>query len=232
MNEANFFDQMEDKSQRPVVKNCIKCGWQLENTNGEICSRCIDIAEGRLTMTSDISYGQHGATFHHLGGVYQSYEERDSERRQAVQNHNCSKCGSENTQSFEMAYHGGTNQNNFSGSGYSFHAGNVNVSGTSYNQSSLAAITSPPKSPNPFLLAIILTFVIPIISFVPLVLAYFISPFKFALYIIIDIGLIVGAYVFCGIFLSPPAWAKYKERTAQWNRSWICLRCGNMFYLN
>lgn len=146
--------------------------------------------------------------------------------------HNCPACHSESTQSFEMAYHSGTSQNNFSGSGYGFQAGNINISGTSYSQSNLAGYTSPPKRPSPFLLAIILTFVIPVLSFTPLVLAYFTSKFKFGLYIIIDIALILAGYVFCALFLSPPAWAKYKEQLRGWKRSWICLRCGNTFYLN
>lgn len=157
--------------------------------------------------------------------------EHDVSDRSPV-DYNCPRCRSSQTQSFEVAYHGGTSQNNFSGSGYSYQAGNVNVSGTTYSQSNLAGYTSPPKRPNPFLFAVILTFVIPVLSFMPLVLAYFTSPFKFALYIAIDAGLIVGAYVLSGIFLSPPAWAKYKKAFADWKRSWICTRCGNTFYLN
>jgi hypothetical protein len=136
--------------------------------------------------------------------------------------------GVRNAQSFTMAYRSGTGQANFSGSGYSVEAGNVNISGTSHHQTQLAGMTAPPSRPKPFLLAIITTFVVPFFSLLPLLIAYLTSPAKFAFILLIDGALIAAAYVLCAAF-APPQRKRYREKYELWERAWICLRCGHSF---
>ena len=196
------------------------------------CSRQFDAPEfAGDDSVSDSTWGENEATFHHLGGQYSSYDDLVAgNSQQAEKSYRCPACRSEQIQSFQMAYHAGTSQNTFHGSGYSFEAGSVSVSGTSHNQTYLADLTSPPSRPRPFLLAIIATFVIPFFSTMPLLMAYLTSPLKFKMILLIDFVLIAAVYALCGIF-APAQWKKYRQRYAEWEQAWICLRCGNSFYL-
>lgn len=161
------------------------------------------------------------------------FVENEFQRQGSSQgDYRCTKCHSDNTQSFEVAYHGGTFENSFSGSGYSYEAGRVNVSGTSRQQSDIAAYTSPPKRPRPYLPAIILTFAVPFLFGVQIIVAYLRSPIKFVIYSSIAFGVIVAAYLVCGMIFSPKQWARYHHQFSQWQHSWICLRCGHTFYLH
>jgi hypothetical protein len=194
------------------------------------CSRQLETSEVVADEVTDITWGENGAVFNQSGGRNSNHNQIHLNNEQTEKNYCCPQCRSEQIQSFQMAYRAGTSQSSFYGSGHSFEAGSVSVSGTSHNQTYLAGLTSPPSRPRPFLLAIIATFVIPFFSVMPLLMAYFISPFKFGIILLIDFGLVATVYVLCGIF-APVQWKKHRQRYAEWERAWICLRCGHTFYI-
>lgn len=195
------------------------------------CRRHLKVPEtdDQLGYT-DITWGTDGVVFHHDGGRHVSYSELETQptSRQPIV-YQCPRCRSDHIQSYPVAHSAGTSFGHYSGSGYSVEAGNVNISGTAYHQTQLAGITSPPARPRPFLLAIIATFLVPFFTAMPLLKAFYTSPFQFILVLLFDAGLIIAAYILCGI-LAPKRWKKYRKSIDEWERSWICLRCSCSFY--
>ena len=172
------------------------------------CSHRLEAPEFAGDELSDITWGENGAVFNHLHGRSASYDEITSNQVPYVEKHyRCPQCRSESIQSFEMAYLSGTGRSRFSGSGSNFEVGNINISGVSNYQTSLANMTGPPARPRPFLLGVIAVFVIPFFSIMPLLFAYLTSSSKFAFILFIDVVLIAAVFVFCGI-LAPGAWKK------------------------
>ena len=193
------------------------------------CSRRIEASESTGNELSDITWGENGAVVNQLSSHSASYDETRSNQAQHGEKHyRCPRCRSESIQSFEMAYRSGTSRSSFSGAGYNFEVGSIDISGNSIQQTSLANLTSPPARPRPFLLGIIAVFVIPFFSVMPLLVAYLTSSSKFALILLIDVVLITVVFVVCGLF-APAQWKKYRQRYTEWENFWICLRCGHTF---
>lgn len=243
--KSEFFgyadDSQRDESHFPLNRNyrtepTKECPFCRANISANAifcvhCSRQSETPEFAADEVTDITWGENEAVFNHLSSHSASYDETLSNQAQHGERHyRCPRCRSESVQSFEMAHRSGTSRSSFSGAGYNSEVGSIDVSGTSNHQTSLANLTSPPSRPKPFLFGVISVFVIPFFSTMPLLFAYLISSPRFALILLIDVVLIAAAFAVCGIF-APAQWKKYRQRYAEWEQAWICLRCGNSFYL-
>jgi hypothetical protein len=96
------------------------------------------------------------------------------------------------------------------------------------NQSVLASRTRPPVKPSMRLGVMVAAFVL---TFIVLMILFAFMPampgeVKFLLFLGLMAGLMVGVYVLeCK--RTQPLMERYGKDFAAWQRSWICLRCGN-----
>lgn len=140
----------------------------------------------------------------------------------------CQKCGADDTSSFEMVYTSGTSTGSFTAGSYTMGVGATVTKGQTTNQSVLASRTRPPLKPTMRFGLMVVAFVLTLI--VSMILFAFLPAMpgevKFMLFIGIIVGLMVGVYLLERKRLEPLA-EQYAKDFAAWQRSWICLRCGN-----
>jgi len=143
----------------------------------------------------------------------------------------CPKCGAADTQSFAIANKAGTSSGSVAGLGMTAD-GSIGVGrGFSTQQTEIAKLTQPPA--NVFwvqeIVFIVLCLVVMLMILIPSLLAGY--------YVIgIVASLLAGAAA--GWFgwqkLSrdtTKARAAYKAALLKWEHSWLCLRCGNTYYV-
>lgn len=147
----------------------------------------------------------------------------------------CPRCHSDNTASFPMIYQGGTTTGNFSALSYGTNAGVIGTGGKTKSQSLLAQQTAPPQKQNNGCLHAFIT-----------VLILFGSMFVFTLVMTALVGessltgllaFIFGmvATIFYAVHINRNSKAEnkvWREQIAQWEKSWMCLKCGNKWYMN
>jgi hypothetical protein len=140
----------------------------------------------------------------------------------------CQKCGADDTSSFEMIYTSGTSTGIFTAGSYTMGVGASITKGQTTNQSVLASRARPPLKPTMrfglMVVAFVLTFIVSMILFE--FLPAMSGEVKFLLFLGVIAGLMVGVYVLERKRLQPLT-EQYAKDFAAWQRSWICLRCGN-----
>jgi uncharacterized membrane protein len=151
----------------------------------------------------------------------------------------CPQCHSENTQSFEMVYSSGTSKGSITAFSFDVDTGAVmSTGGALSRQSDLAASVTPPSPPlmganqiivKGLLACLIAVVLVPVTwwatnLFLSRDLATFISAALAVILIIAGIG--------WGAYIESERHARNMENfrrgeLAEWQRSWICLRCGH-----
>jgi len=146
--------------------------------------------------------------------------------------HDCPKCGSAETKSFAVANKMGTSSGGMVGVGMGG-GGDLGIGGGLGKQrTELAKHTAPPKPPQGAGTSIVLIILLVIaFNFVAVGLMVFISGF-----IAIPVAIVVTVILaIIGIKQSkksePKEQAAYKAAMMKWEHSWICLRCGESFYV-
>lgn len=142
----------------------------------------------------------------------------------------CPACQSNNTKKLSMVYATGTRNYSSSSRGSGFSSrGTISSRSTRRNSSSqtaLATAASPPKR-NSLINLIFLFIVLPFVL-MPLTSILSqepdISIFKLIFAFILFIAFSVGAFFLYKLINKP-----YEKRKADWNRAWICMRCGNVY---
>lgn len=156
----------------------------------------------------------------------------------------CPRCHSQNTATFEMVYSGGTSHGGISGRGFSYdnNLGVHTFSGRTFQQTDLAARTTPPASPSGVkgVLAFVGSFLVLLFGGATVVDGIFeilryvlpvilLTPLKWAAVLLLLVGAAAGAY-FAMNFLTKGDYERYEQELADWRESWVCLRCGTNFY--
>jgi hypothetical protein len=133
----------------------------------------------------------------------------------------CTKCHSDDVRKFSIVYEEGTSIGKSEGSsdnaGYSL--------AEHFSQTPLAKRCSPPPEPT---VGFILGSVGLILSaFVALEAGFFLGSFLWG------IGTFFASlfvlYFFWRNILAKRAFSGYEKKMESWNRSWVCLKCGNTF---
>lgn len=140
-------------------------------------------------------------------------------------NFRCPQCGSESTAAFGMIHQGGTTSGSFQALSYGSGTGLVGTGGRTSGRTGLAAQTAPPRRPGMSGWDLLISFVI------------FIVLLNIGMVFHDIVGLIisvagVGGYVYLRNKQVRLAKALWTDDVIQWNRSWMCLRCGRKFMVN
>jgi DNA-directed RNA polymerase subunit RPC12/RpoP len=143
----------------------------------------------------------------------------------------CPSCDSEDTIRCSVAYQTGTTTGSFGGIGVDLQGDIGGFGGISSSQTLFAQSVSPPKAPasNPFaLILLIVGGLSTLLGF-----AYYNDPDthkKWICVLMVCIGillLIIGIYI---LFVDHPRKMNFYNFTLiQWERQWVCLRCGTKF---
>lgn len=145
---------------------------------------------------------------------------------------NCPKCGSDNTQSFKMANQMGTTSGKLGGVGLSAD-GDIGLGGgVSSARTGVAKLTAPPEhehSAGRSVAIILLLLVANSAIFILLMLV--LQPIPAVIGgSVLAIGL--SGFTYYKLKQSnPKAEAAYKAAMMKWEHSWICMKCGNTFYV-
>jgi predicted nucleic-acid-binding Zn-ribbon protein len=144
----------------------------------------------------------------------------------------CSKCGSDNTQSFKMANKMGTTSGTLAGVGLSAD-GDIGVGGgVSSTRTALAELTAPPEHDHSAGRSVAIIFLLLVANSVIFVLLMLVMEPTPA--VITGSVLAIGVSVFTYYMLkqsNPKAEAVYKAAMMKWEHSWICMKCGHTFYV-
>ncbi len=146
-------------------------------------------------------------------------------------NKQCSNCNSDNTQSFQMVYAQGTSSGNFSG--LSYNGDNVGmVGGKSTNQSVLASKIAPPNKPYFRLITIVF------LSIFFFILTSIILKFVIDSLLTRSLIAVISTILFAALTTKYESIKLAKEQNiytrelSEWQKSWLCLRCGSMWRIN
>lgn len=151
----------------------------------------------------------------------------------------CPNCRSQNTTTFPMAYDAGTSYGNFRGSGTSYGGAGLNsisVSGGTFAQTNLAARCAPPELPSatPYIvLSVVVCHLLTSILFAALApvarMLLYVIPFP-AILFVMAVFVVGGQFAFWHLLVKPylyvPRVRKLDPLFHEWERSWICTRCG------
>lgn len=132
----------------------------------------------------------------------------------------CPTCNSENTRKFSIAYEEGTTKSKSEG-----FSDNASHETEHFSQTSLAKRCSPPQEPTPgFALGIVGT--------------------VFSIWAALKFGFLSGSFwvglvsfmvamaslsIFWRRFLAKKSFATFDANYADWEKSWVCMKCGSTF---
>ena len=147
--------------------------------------------------------------------------------------HDCPKCASPETRSFEMTYLSNTSTGSLVAGSYNFSGGGATITtGKLSQQSNLAGYVQPPIAPTMGMGLVI----------VGVVIALFFGMFLMgnlirANYAAFGLFVMLGLPIFAGYqcyryekigYLR--RFAVFNSQLEQWRASWICMRCGHRWY--
>jgi transcription elongation factor Elf1 len=145
----------------------------------------------------------------------------------------CPRCGSDNTSSFALIHSGGTSAGSFQGVSYGAKTGTIQTSGRTGSQSLLAQQTAPPIRPN-FVNSngVLLTVIVFVVA---CVISVFVRGFATSVFgdniltSLISPAFVFGVPILFVIYHNKQLLQKrelWKSEKAQWEKSWMCLKCG------
>lgn len=173
-------------------------------------------------------------------------------QEQISRQYRCSRCHSDDTSSYEMIYQSGTNTGRFSSVSYNYNVGLISTGGKSKSQSLLAQQVTPPKMPSStgcgkFVLVFLLLMIAATIFLTFTISGFVLGGKAFGDFngtvIVGGIAAILGgslAFVFLKYFSNQldkqnnpkEQKANWQKEYAKWQNSWLCLKCGNRWFLN
>lgn len=153
--------------------------------------------------------------------------------------YNCPRCHSENAQSFQMIYQSGTSTGTYSGVSYGHNVGVIGTGGSSRSQNLLARQLAPPRMRGIGSGAIISAgFGAGLTGLFLLIVSIFIGSYGLPTLAIITLFVAaVAAISVCILILMYFSKITNKQNELikieieKWQHSWMCLKCGNTWYV-
>lgn len=122
----------------------------------------------------------------------------------------CEKCGSRTVRTFRVVYEEGTRRGNIEGEEYE-------------SQTPLAKRCSPPEEPSFLAFGLLVSLVAIVIA---LKIGFFFESLYFGAFTFVL--LVIGGYYFWRRKVAVNHFLEYERKLGEWNRSWMCLKCGSV----